>query len=128
MIFQEMREKVAVITGATSGIGRASALLLAQHGVKVILAGRDDKRGYELQDEISSNGGSALFVKTDVSKYESVKNLMGKAQSPSFLRPKFGENRIVDVISHFFPMRGHWKGAVSGHSDHSINCHPTHQS
>lgn len=81
MVFQEMRGKVGVITGATSGIGRASALLIAQHGVKVILAGRDEKRGQELQDEISSKGGSALFVKTDVSKYESVKNLIGKAQS-----------------------------------------------
>ncbi|MCB1181661.1 MAG: SDR family NAD(P)-dependent oxidoreductase [Chlamydiia bacterium] len=80
-MFQEMREIVGVITGATSGIGRASALLLAQYGVKIVLAGRDEKRGQELQDEISSNGGSALFVKTDVSKYESVKNLMGKAQS-----------------------------------------------
>ncbi|MCH9626070.1 MAG: 3-beta-hydroxycholanate 3-dehydrogenase (NADP(+)) [Chlamydiales bacterium] len=80
-MFQEMRGKVGVITGATSGIGRESALLLAQHGVKVILAGRNEERGLELEDEISSKGGAALFVKTDVSSCASVKNLIDTAQS-----------------------------------------------
>ncbi|MCH9626992.1 MAG: 3-beta-hydroxycholanate 3-dehydrogenase (NADP(+)) [Chlamydiales bacterium] len=80
-MFQEMGGKVGVITGATSGIGRESALLLAQHGVKVVLAGRNEERGSELQDEISSKGGTALFVPTDVSNCASVKNLIDTAQS-----------------------------------------------
>lgn len=79
-IFQEMHGKVAVVTGATSGIGRASSVLLAQQGIKVVLAGRNEQSGKALKQEILSSGGQAVFVRTDVSDAESVKNLMTTAE------------------------------------------------
>ncbi len=59
-------DKVALITGGTSGIGRATALLFAQEGAKVAVAGRDEKRGREVVDDIEKRGGSALFLPCDV--------------------------------------------------------------
>ncbi len=75
-MFEGMKGKTAVITGATSGIGRASAILLARQGVKIVLAGRDEKRGKELEKKLVSLGTEALFIKTDVSRAESVRELI----------------------------------------------------
>jgi len=47
-VFEEMKGRFAVITGATSGIGRASSILLAQQGIKVVLAGRNEQSGKAL--------------------------------------------------------------------------------
>lgn len=80
-IFAEMNGKVAVITGATSGIGRASALLFASQGIKVVLAGRNEQKGKSLESEIAAMGSKALFVPTDVSNSESVENLIDVAKS-----------------------------------------------
>jgi len=68
--------KVSIITGGTSGIGQATAKLFAKEGSKVVIAGRDDKRGKNLAEEIICEGGEALFIKTDVSKSEDVQNLI----------------------------------------------------
>ena len=59
-------DKVVLITGGTSGIGRATALLFAQEGAKVAVAGRDEGRGREVVDDIEKRGGSALFLPCDV--------------------------------------------------------------
>ncbi|MCB1072041.1 MAG: SDR family NAD(P)-dependent oxidoreductase [Chlamydiia bacterium] len=80
-VFQEMKGKVALVTVATSGIGRASALLLAGQGIKVILAGRNEQSGKLLEKEISALNRKAVFVKTDVSSAESVKNLIALVKS-----------------------------------------------
>lgn len=79
-VFQEMKGKVALVTGATSGIGRASALLLVRLGIKVVLAGRNEESGKALEKEIISQSGEAVFIKTDVSDVESIKNLMNLTQ------------------------------------------------
>ena len=60
------KDKVALITGGTSGIGRATARLFAQEGAKVAVAGRDEKRGREVVAEIEKGGGVALFLRCDV--------------------------------------------------------------
>lgn len=60
--------KVALITGATSGIGEATALLFAKEGAKVALTGRNEKRGNETADLILKGGGQAIFIQMDVSK------------------------------------------------------------
>lgn len=70
--------KVVLITGATSGIGKAAAVAFAQNGAKVVLAGRRNNEGEAVVNEISSNGGEAIFVKTDVSDEEQVKHLVEK--------------------------------------------------
>jgi len=58
--------KVALITGGTSGIGQATALLLAQEGAKVALTGRSEERGQAVVAEIARVGGTAIFIRSDV--------------------------------------------------------------
>ena len=71
--------RVAIVTGATSGIGRASALALAGEGARVVVAGRRRRLGAELAREIRSADGDALFVRTDVSKRVDVVRLVERS-------------------------------------------------
>jgi NAD(P)-dependent dehydrogenase (short-subunit alcohol dehydrogenase family) len=59
--------KIALITGATSGIGKATALLFAKQGAKVAITGRNQERGNAVIEEIKKNGGNAIFIRADVS-------------------------------------------------------------
>jgi NAD(P)-dependent dehydrogenase (short-subunit alcohol dehydrogenase family) len=59
-------DKVALITGGNSGIGRATALLFAREGAKVALTGRDEKRGKHVAEEIRKASGTAVFIRSDV--------------------------------------------------------------
>jgi len=70
--------KVALVTGGTSGIGKAAALALATEGAKVVVAGRRENEGREVVEAIEKLGGKALFVKTDVSREADVKALVDK--------------------------------------------------
>ena len=72
-----VKEKVVVITGASSGIGMACARLFAAHGARLVLAARREDRLLALKKEITHNGGVALAVKTDVSIEEDCRNLIG---------------------------------------------------
>lgn len=71
--------KVALVTGATSGIGRETARQFAAAGAKVVAAGRRQAEGASLVDEIKSAGGEALFVQTDVAQEDQVKRLVDEA-------------------------------------------------
>ncbi len=68
--------KVALITGAGSGIGRAMALLYAKEGAKVVVSDLDEQGGKETVERIVSEGGEAFFEKTDTSKAEDNKRLV----------------------------------------------------
>jgi len=72
----ELKDKVAIVTGGTSGIGRDTALVFAQAGAKVVVAGRREAEGKDVVDAIGKTGGDAIFVKTDVSKASDVQNLV----------------------------------------------------
>ena len=61
-----LEDKVALITGGTSGIGSATAIRFAKEGAKVAITGRNPDRGGEVVDEIEANGGEALFIRSDV--------------------------------------------------------------
>ena len=64
---QDLSGRVAVITGSTSGLGRATALRLAQDGAKVVVNSHEPDQGAETAAEIVAQGGEALFVQGDVS-------------------------------------------------------------
>ncbi|MCR5845495.1 MAG: SDR family oxidoreductase [bacterium] len=61
-----LQDKVIIVTGATSGIGRVGAKMMAAEGAKVVAAGRRQEKGDSLIEEIKAAGGEAIFVKTDV--------------------------------------------------------------
>src|SRR5438552_13863323 len=73
-----LENKVAVVTGGTSGIGKAAALALAKAGAKVVVAGRRENEGNAVVEAIEKGGGKALFVKTDVTREGDVKALVDK--------------------------------------------------
>src|SRR4051794_19331407 len=77
-IMSEFQGKVAVVTGGTSGIGRAAALAFAKEGAKVVVAGRRAVEGEETVRLVKAQGGDALFMVTDVSHESQVKNLVGR--------------------------------------------------
>ena len=71
--------KVAIVTGANSGIGLATSLLFAKEGAKVVLAARDETRGRETTQSILGSGGTAVFVRTDVRRDEDMQKLIRTA-------------------------------------------------
>lgn len=76
-----VKDKVIVITGASSGIGAATAKLLAQNGAKVVLGARREERLQSLVKEITDAGGFASYSVTDVTKPDDLKKLVAKAQA-----------------------------------------------
>jgi NAD(P)-dependent dehydrogenase (short-subunit alcohol dehydrogenase family) len=76
---QEMtNQKVAIITGGSSGIGRATAVALAKQGVKIAIAARRAKEGEETVRLVKEAGSDGVFVKTDVANEDDVKSLVEK--------------------------------------------------
>lgn len=71
--------KVAIITGAASGIGRATAIRFAQEGAKVIVADINEQGGQETVARARANGGDATFVKRDVGNEEEIKRMIEAA-------------------------------------------------
>jgi NAD(P)-dependent dehydrogenase (short-subunit alcohol dehydrogenase family) len=83
VITNRFQDKVALVTGGNSGIGRATAIAFAREGAKVVIAARRENLGNKVVDEIKSEGGEAVFIKTDV------------------LQPHDVENLIQTIISHY---------------------------
>jgi NAD(P)-dependent dehydrogenase (short-subunit alcohol dehydrogenase family) len=81
--------KVAVVTGGTSGLGRAGAIRFAREGAKVAVASRREEEGRKVVDEISSAGGEAVFLRTDVRVSQDVEALVAQAEA------RFGK---IDVL------------------------------
>jgi NAD(P)-dependent dehydrogenase (short-subunit alcohol dehydrogenase family) len=77
-IMNEFKGKVALVTGGTSGIGRAAAVSFGREGAKVVVAGRRAHEGEETVRQVKAVGGEAIFVPTDVAKEAQVKNLVGR--------------------------------------------------
>ena len=75
---RRLEGKVAIITGSGSGIGRATALLFAEEGAKVVVVDIDPKGGEETVRKIKEKNGEASFVQTNVMKYEEVKLLIDR--------------------------------------------------
>jgi NAD(P)-dependent dehydrogenase (short-subunit alcohol dehydrogenase family) len=73
-----LANKVTLITGGTSGIGRATAVLAAKEGAKVVIASRTPQTGAEVVKEITDAGGEASFIQADVSKGAQVESLINQ--------------------------------------------------
>jgi NAD(P)-dependent dehydrogenase (short-subunit alcohol dehydrogenase family) len=94
---QRMNGRTAIITGATSGMGRAAALLFAREGASIVASGRDEARGRSLVGAILAAGGRAEFVPGDVSLPETNARLVEQCSRA------FGH---VDTIVAFAGMLG----------------------
>jgi NAD(P)-dependent dehydrogenase (short-subunit alcohol dehydrogenase family) len=92
--------KVAVITGAGAGIGRATAELFAEEGAAVVIAERDETTGRDAAERIKQSGGKALFVRTDVADEPSVARMAAEAVGA------FGSIHILVNNAAIFILRG----------------------
>ncbi|WP_250227906.1 SDR family NAD(P)-dependent oxidoreductase [Anaeropeptidivorans aminofermentans] len=75
----KLKGKVAIVTGSTSGMGRATALLFAREGAKVVVTGRNEERAKEVVDEIKAEGHEATYVIVDMVDLDSVKKIVDVA-------------------------------------------------
>lgn len=75
-----LKGETAIITGAGSGQGRASALLFAEQGAKVVIAEWNEEAGKKVAKEITDAGNEAMFFKTDISNEENVQQLVSAVQ------------------------------------------------
>ena len=108
----ELHNKVAIVTGATSGIGRDAAILFSKAGAKVVVAGRREKEGREVTEAIEASGGEALFAKTDVAKTADVQALVQKTVE------RFGR---LDVAFNNAGIEGNWI-PIAEQSEEDWNC------
>jgi NAD(P)-dependent dehydrogenase (short-subunit alcohol dehydrogenase family) len=94
-----LNNKVAFITGASSGIGAGMARRFAQEGARIVLADVQTEEGESLRDEIVANGGEALYVDCDVSDAEAVRKAIEAAVE------KFGQ---LDIVCANAGINGVW--------------------
>lgn len=78
MDFNSVKGKVAIVTGASRGIGRAIAECFGENGMKVVCAARSAEQGQAVADGICAKGGDAIFIQTDCSKASAIKELVDK--------------------------------------------------
>ena len=74
----DFKNKVALVTGGSSGIGRATAIAFAKEGAKVVVAARREAAGQKTVQQIKDMGGTAIFIPTDVTKSDEIETLIQK--------------------------------------------------
>jgi NAD(P)-dependent dehydrogenase (short-subunit alcohol dehydrogenase family) len=102
---QSLRGQIALVTGATSGIGRATAIQLAREGAEVIVHGRDPERGEQVVAEIAGALGKARFVAADLSDPTEIRRLADEAGEVDVLVNNagiswFGPTADLDVATY----------------------------
>src|SRR5579863_1156194 len=81
----ELVGKTALVTGGTSGIGRAAAAALAREGAQVLISGRSEERGAESVEAITADGGEAEFIRADLTSPKDVRALAARASEVDIL-------------------------------------------
>lgn len=94
----ELKNKIALITGATSGIGKASAERFAKAGADVIVAGRNEQKGNAIVNTIRQNGGKALYVHLDITDDNSI------ASSYNAINKEYGRLDILFNNAGIYPI------------------------
>jgi NAD(P)-dependent dehydrogenase (short-subunit alcohol dehydrogenase family) len=102
---QSLSGRIALVTGATSGIGRATAIQLARQGAEVIVHGRDKDRGEQVIAEIAQEGGKARFIAADLSDPAEIRRLADEAGEVDVLVNNagfswFGPTADLDVATY----------------------------
>jgi NAD(P)-dependent dehydrogenase (short-subunit alcohol dehydrogenase family) len=126
MAHYDLSDKVAIVTGAASGIGEATAHTLAASGAKVVVADFNEELGLSVSDKINADGGAAVFFKVDVSRPEDVESMVrfavdtygsldiavnnagiGGTQAPTGEQPVDDWRHVIDVNLNgvFYGMR-----------------------
>ena len=100
---KDLENKVALITGGTTGIGRDTAVLFAKEGAKVAFTGRREAEGIETLALVRAAGGDGLFLKSDVSKASDVQSVVQKTVE------KYGR---LDVAFNNAGVEGQWMPLV----------------
>ena len=72
----KLKDKIAIVTGSTKGIGEGIARVFSSEGACVVIVARTEKDGLKMADELGADKGKAIYVKTDVSQSESVQNMI----------------------------------------------------
>ena len=93
-----IKEQIAIVTGASSGIGQATARKLAAHGAKVVITARREDRLKELKEKIESEGGKALAVTADVTKKEDWDKIIQQTQQT------FGDANVLVNNAGLMPL------------------------
>jgi len=96
-----LTDKVAIVTGGNSGLGRATSVALAREGVRVVIAGRSNAKADETLRMIDGVGGKGVFVPTDLTKANQVEALVTAAVA-TFGRLDFGAN-VAGIGGAFAP-------------------------
>jgi dihydroanticapsin dehydrogenase len=76
---ERLRDKVAIVTGGSVGIGQATAMLFAEEGCKVVISNPSEPAGEETAAQIRAQGGEAIFVRTDISNDDDCRNCCDEA-------------------------------------------------
>ncbi|NJD02266.1 MAG: SDR family oxidoreductase [Ruminiclostridium sp.] len=74
----KLKDRVAIVTGSSKGIGEGIARVFSAEGAKVVIVCRNEPEGRKMAQELGSEDGRAIFIKTDVTSSESVQNLIAK--------------------------------------------------
>jgi NAD(P)-dependent dehydrogenase (short-subunit alcohol dehydrogenase family) len=115
LMSQRIKNKVAIITGGSAGIGRAACELFAQEGAKVVVADIDSKQGKAVAETINKNGGTAIFIRTDISQEKEAKRLVSETVR------KFGRLEILVNNAASFVLKGLEATAEDWHRSLGVN-------